>query len=98
MLALARPEIPLVKDEKLLGMYTLTDQLGGFSTNPMVTEYVDAELFETLKKAGLNPADARHLMYAAHNKCDRFVTTDDHFLSRRAVGSVLPRHQDRDSK
>jgi predicted nucleic acid-binding protein len=83
MLKQARPEVPLVKDEKLLGMYTVDDQVGGFSTNPMVTEYVDDQLFEKLKNAGMAPADARHVMYAAHNKSDRFVTTDPHFLSRR---------------
>ena len=42
------------------------------------------ELFENLKKAGLKEADARHLMYAVHNKCDRFVTTDRDFLRRRS--------------
>ena len=47
---------------------------------PMVTEYVDSELFENLKKAGLKEADARHLMYAVHNKCDYFVTTDPRFF------------------
>jgi predicted nucleic acid-binding protein len=34
-------------------------------------------------KAGLKDADARHFMYAVHNGCDRFVTTDPHFLDRR---------------
>jgi hypothetical protein len=24
-------------------------------------------------------------MYAVHNRCDRFVTTDPHFLDRRAT-------------
>jgi hypothetical protein len=46
------------------------------STNPMVTEIVDEGLFSSLKKAGLSDGDARHLMYAIHNKCDRFVTLD----------------------
>ena len=47
----------------------------------MLTEYVDADLYEKFKKAGLEEADARHLMYAVHNKCDRFVTTDRVILS-----------------
>ena len=57
----------------------------------MLTEYVDADLYEKLKRAGLMEADARHLMYAAHNKCDRFVTTDTHFLSRRPGLAALCR-------
>jgi predicted nucleic acid-binding protein len=79
----ARP-VPLVKEnEKLLGMHSYGDQLTWIS-HPMLTEYVDSELFENFKKAGLKEADARHLMYAVHNKCDRFVTTDSDFLRRRS--------------
>ena len=76
--------VPLVKEnEKLLGMHSYGDRFTWISY-PMLTEYVDAELFEKLKKAGLKEADARHLMYAVHNKCDRFVTTDSDFLRRRS--------------
>jgi hypothetical protein len=39
-------------------------------------------LFKSLTAAGLKDADARHLMYATGNGCDRFVTTDPHFTSR----------------
>jgi len=46
------------------------------SVNPIVTEIVDEPLFSDLKKVGISDADARHLMYAVHNKCDRFVTLD----------------------
>jgi Domain of unknown function (DUF5911) len=38
---------------------------------------------QSLTAAGLNNADARHLMYAARNECDRFVSTDPHFTSKR---------------
>jgi predicted nucleic acid-binding protein len=58
---------------------------------PMVSEYVDANLYEKFKTAGLKDADARHLMYAVHNKCDRFVTTDTDFLSRRSRLAALCR-------
>jgi hypothetical protein len=50
---------------------------------PIVSEIVDEALFKGLTTAGLKDADARHLMYAARNDCDRFVTTDPHFTSRR---------------
>jgi predicted nucleic acid-binding protein len=90
MLERARPDFPLVaRDHTLLGMYNIEDPVGGFSSNPIVTEYVDAELFAKLRKAGLNDADARHLMYAVHNGCDRFVTTDPDFLSRRSQLETL---------
>jgi predicted nucleic acid-binding protein len=89
MLERARP-VPLVKEnEKLLGMHHYDDQAGGFSTYPMITEYVDATLFEKLKNAGLREADARHLMYAVYNKCDRFVTADRDFLRRRSQLTTL---------
>src|SRR5439155_14653236 len=51
-------------------------RFGTVSTNPMVTEIIDERLFSDLKKAGISDSDARHLMYAIHNKCDRFVTLD----------------------
>jgi len=35
-----------------------------------------------LKQAVLKEADARHLMYAICNGCDRFVTLDRDFLNR----------------
>jgi hypothetical protein len=46
----------------------------------MVTETVDEGLFSDLTKASLSDSDARHLMYAVHNKCDRFVTLDTYDL------------------
>jgi hypothetical protein len=38
---------------------------------------------------GISDGDARHLMYAVHNKCDRFVTLDtgDLLPKRSAVAS-----------
>src|SRR5262245_38367749 len=48
------------------------DRFGTVSTNPMVTEIVDEGLFSGLKKAEISDGDAMHLMYAVHNKCDRF--------------------------
>jgi hypothetical protein len=85
LLAHARPEFPLVpENEKLLGINTYWGAGGWPISNPMLTEYVDRDLYENFKNAGLKDADARHLMYAVHNKCDRFVTTDPGFLDRRS--------------
>ncbi len=47
--------------------------LGTVCATPMITEYVDEDLFSSFTKAGLKEADARHLMYAVHNGCDRFL-------------------------
>jgi predicted nucleic acid-binding protein len=74
----SRGEIEVVADDhRVLGFWNQEDpRFGTVSTNPMVTEIVDERLFSDLKKAGLLEGDARHLMYAIHNKCDRFVTLD----------------------
>jgi predicted nucleic acid-binding protein len=74
----SRGEIELVGDDhRVLGFWNQEDpRFGTVSTNPMVTEIVDERLFSDLKKAGISDGDARHLMYAIHNKCDRFVTLD----------------------
>ena len=81
----ARDKLELVtEDHLMLGNRALYDNRGMFYGNsPILTEKVDAELFAAFKKAGLKAADARHLMYAVHNGCDRFITTDPDFINRR---------------
>jgi hypothetical protein len=80
----ARADVNLVSEnERLLGFHNQMDRLGTVSTTPFVTEYVDADLFRSFTKEGLKDADARHLMYAVHDRCDRFVTVDRHFLNPR---------------
>lgn len=80
-----RPNVPVVPDDhRLLGIRAQFDQRGNFFANcPILTEVVDDALLATFKRAGLKDADARHLMYAVHNGCDRFVTLDTDFLNRR---------------
>jgi predicted nucleic acid-binding protein len=80
-----RPNVPVVSDDhRLLGIRAQFDQRGNFFGNcPILTEVVDDALLATFKGAGLKDGDARHLMYAVHNGCDRFVTTDPDFLVRR---------------
>jgi hypothetical protein len=75
------PVVP--NDHKLLGFHNQMGPQGTIAVTPMLTEIIDEGLFKSLTAAGLKDADARHLMYAAHNGCDRFVTTDPHFTSRR---------------
>ena len=58
--------------------------MGDLSPTLLLTEIVDEQLFENLKKEGLENADARHLMYAICNDCDRFITLDKHFLNRKS--------------
>jgi predicted nucleic acid-binding protein len=83
----SRGKIEVVADDhRVLGFWNQEGRFGTVVTNPMVTEIVDERLFSDLKKAGLSDGDARHLMYAIHNKCDRFVTLD--------TCDVLPKRSD----
>ena len=58
--------------------------MGTIAVTPIITDIVDEALFADLKGIGLNDSDAKHLMYAFKNACDRFVTLDPDFLDRRA--------------
>jgi hypothetical protein len=82
-LAQSRGEIPVVSnDHRLVGIHNQMDHLGTVATTPIISEIVDDVLFKRLTEAGLKEADARHLMYAACNGCDRFVSTDPDFTER----------------
>jgi hypothetical protein len=88
----SRGDVPVVQDDhRVLGFSTLTAQYGGFIANPLVSDIVDETLFTELKKSGLKDADARHLMYAVCNQCDRFVTLDPDFIDRRDDLETLSR-------
>ena len=78
----SRGEIEIVaNDHRVLGFWNDEHpRFGTVSTNPIVTEIVDERLFSDLKTAGISDGDAKHLMYAIHNKWDRFVTLDAHDL------------------
>ena len=78
-----RENIPVVPyDRGLLGACLTPDLRGSFIINPAQTEIIDQRLLDDLMDVGLKIADARHLMYATCNGCDRFLTTDHHFLDR----------------
>ena len=89
----SRGKIEVVPDDhRVIGFWNQEGRFGTDSTNPMVTEIVDEGLFSDLKKAGLSDDDAKHLMYAIHNKCDRFVTLDTRdLLPKRAQVAPLCR-------
>jgi hypothetical protein len=74
----------VTNDHRLVGFQRLEDHTGGYIVNPLVTDIPDEPLFRALKAVGLkDDVDARHLLYAICNGCDRFVTTDAHFLGRK---------------
>lgn len=80
----ARPDLPVVPyDHEIFGFSLMPDRYGGFIANPSVTDVIDQALFDDLRAYGLKERDARHLMYAARNGCDRFVTLDPDFLNDR---------------
>jgi len=82
----ARGEMSAVAtDHVLLGFSNLTGPYGTIAVNPIVTDIVDEALFANLKSIGLRDPDARHLMYAVANDCDRFVTLDRDFLDRQTA-------------
>jgi predicted nucleic acid-binding protein len=83
----ATPVVP--NDNKLLGFHNQMNQLGTVAVTPILTEIIDEALFKNLTAAGLKVADARHLMYAACNGCDGFVTTDPRFTSMRTQLEAL---------
>ena len=72
-------------DHRLLGFNHQDFGSRGFIASPILTGIVDQDLFDALRAEGLKDADARHLMYAARNACDVFLTTDPDFLDRRVA-------------
>jgi predicted nucleic acid-binding protein len=80
----AESDVPVVAyDHEVLGAMYMPDRYGGFISSPAITDIIDQPLFDDLKGFGVDDADARHLMYAARNDCDRFVTLDPYLLERR---------------
>jgi hypothetical protein len=88
----ARGEVSAVAtDHVLLGFNHLEGRYGTTVVSPILTDIVDELLFADLKRIGLCNSDAKHLMYAFTNACDRFVTLDPDFLDRRAsLGARCP--------
>jgi hypothetical protein len=73
------------EDHQLLGFSNLDGPYGTIAVTPIVTDLVDEPLFNDLRAMGLEEADARHFMYAAANRCERFVTLDSDFLNRKPM-------------
>ena len=68
------------RDHELMGAQLCPDRNGGFVISPAFTDIVDPIRFAAFTTLGLKGADARHLMYAEANECQRFVTTDLDFF------------------
>lgn len=82
----ARGEVSVVaSDHRVLGFSDVNSPRGSTTVYPLITDIVDEALFIDLKSIGLLNSDARHLMYAFTNSCDRFLTLDPDFLDRRAA-------------
>ena len=67
----------IANDEKVLGVDTQYDRLGGFVANPMVSDVQDEPLRDGLVKRGLVQRDAEHLAQAISNHCSIFLTRDE---------------------
>jgi hypothetical protein len=70
-------DVPAYDNHGLVHIAQSRDGVSGLVASPVQTQLVDAPLFVKLANAGIEPAAARHLMYAAANRCNRFVTLDD---------------------
>lgn len=70
-------------DHKAVGSTTVTDPYRGFVSFFPLTEIVDQKLYDDLVAAGLEDDDAKHLMYAATNHYERFLTWNHkHLLNK----------------
>jgi hypothetical protein len=78
----AYPMVP--RDHDLMGAQLCPDRSGSYISNRTITDIVDPGLFTAFRVLGLSQADARHLMYAEANECERFVTTDPNFFDVRS--------------
>lgn len=68
-------------DHVVLGFHNQSGPYGDSVSYPLVTDIVDRDLYSRLVAIGLKVDDAKHLMYACHNGCERFITLDSDFLA-----------------
>ncbi len=65
-------KVPFVEASKLIGISSWWGQGGGWNA-PMFEE---EPLLRSIKTLGLDQNDSQHVMIAAHNDCDIFLTLD----------------------
>jgi hypothetical protein len=70
-------------DQKALSFHTITDQLGGWTSYPLVGPIQDEALYRELLSAGFDDMDAQHIAQAVSNKCDVFLTRDKNTILNR---------------
>jgi hypothetical protein len=70
----------LTADHKFLGLFSSTDPYGGFCVGPLVSDIPDDRVHSQLLSFGLHNEDAKLLTVALHNRCDVFLTRDQHSI------------------
>jgi hypothetical protein len=75
--------IKLEDDHRVKGFSNQDLGAMGYSSNPLVTDVPDEQIFADLCAMGFKAMDARHLTVAIHNKCDVFLTCDKRIVKRR---------------
>ena len=50
---------------------------GAVSSNPIVSDILDENIYNELIRRGLDPGDAHHITHAVRNDCDVFLTRDE---------------------
>jgi hypothetical protein len=70
----------VTNDHVVLGFTNIDYGYRGFITYPNLTDIVDEVLFAKLRAVPLKETDAKHVMLAAANNCQFFVTKDERDL------------------
>lgn len=86
LLSAHRGTVPGVeRDHEVLAFGQSSDQFGGSTTSPLVSDVLDRDLFDKLQSKGVHDSDAKHIVNAFVNARTRFVTTDRILLRDRAT-------------
>ena len=76
-----RPDTLIVEEDWISGSNGyLEGENGDFAAWYTGTQMVDERLYRGFRLVGLEDDDACHLMFAVHDRCDRFLTLDADFL------------------
>jgi hypothetical protein len=67
-------------DHQVQRFQAQSDQYGGLSAFPLVDDAADRSIFESLVQIGLTRVDAQHLTNAIYERCDVFLTRDEHSI------------------
>jgi hypothetical protein len=76
---------PVARDEKVVRFHSQFNERGGIAY-PLVSDVQNEDLRDKLVRRGLKRRDAEHIVQAAANNCDVFLTRDGK--------SIIKRHRD----